>query len=187
MGVLHQVEDDIGFRIVGVEAFVCRGIVILQQDDRVLALADLHIGAALVGTHHEGLRPGSGTASCRIDVDGNEQVGVVAVGDVAAFRQFDEAVGLAGIDDFYVRILLFDALAQPQGQVEVDLLLRQLAVFRDGAGIVAAVSCVDHHGTETDAAALCVTDSRKQGEKKGQKPDSGPQQRHISARWHASC
>ena len=150
MGVLHQVEDDIGLRIVGVEALVGGGIVVFQQDHGILALADLHVGGALVGTHHEGLRAGGGGAFGGIHVDRNKEVGLVAVGDVAALGQLHEAVGLPGIDDLHVGILLLDAGAEFEGDVEVDLLFAQLAALGDRARIVPAVAGVDDDRAQAD-------------------------------------
>ena len=152
MGVLHQVEDDIGLRIVGVEALVGGGIVIFQQDHGILALTDLHIGGALVGTHHEGLRAGGGGAFGGIHVDRYEEVGLVAVGDVAALGQLHEAVGLPGIDDLHVGILLLDTGSELEGDVEIDLLFAQLAALGNRARIVPAVAGVDDDRTQADAA-----------------------------------
>ena len=79
---------------------------------------------------------------------------MVAVGDVAPFGQFDELVGLARIDDLHVGKFLLDAGTQPESQVEVDLLLAELAGLGDGTRVVSAVTGVDDDCLQAHAAVL---------------------------------
>ena len=56
-----------------------------------------------------------------VGVDGDEEVGLVAVGNGGPLMQCDEAVVLACIDDLHVGTVAFYQLAETQGHTEVDV------------------------------------------------------------------
>ena len=78
VGVLHQREEDVRFRIVGIEPLVLGGIIVLQQNHGILPFDGLHVGIVLALAH--GIdriavhRPpiGIATGIDGIYVDGNE-------------------------------------------------------------------------------------------------------------------
>ena len=43
IGVLHQVEYDIRFRIIGIETFVPGLVIVLEQDDGILPADHIHV------------------------------------------------------------------------------------------------------------------------------------------------
>ena len=79
-----------------------------------------------------------------VSMDGNEEVGLVAIGNVGTGMQGHEDIGLTGIDDLDVGAVLLDESTESQGDVKIDSLLA--GDSSHGAGIVASVSCVDDQG-----------------------------------------
>ena len=76
-------------------------------------------------------------------MEGDEQVGVVVVGDLRAAVQLDEHVRLAGVDDLHVGAVFRNELADTKGDIQVHILLLQGQAY--AAGVVAAMSRVNHH------------------------------------------
>lgn len=75
-------------------------------------------------------------------MDGDEEVGLVAVGDVGALFKGNEYVGLAGVDHLDVATVGLDEFAEGECHIEVDVLL--LGICADGTGVVAAVAGIDN-------------------------------------------
>ena len=140
MGVLQQGEDDVGLGVVGVESLVVGGVVILQDDYAVLCLADFKVLAVLVLAHDEGLVAACGSVSGRVDMDGDEEVGVVLVGYVGPAVQLYETVIAAGVDDIYRRIIALYQVPEASGDGEGDVFFIYFPV--DGSGVMAAVTGV---------------------------------------------
>ena len=140
--VLHEFEHDIAFSRVGVEALIALLVVFLYQDDRVLALGDIQVVGSAVHTQRIGFQASSNaSARQRIGMDGNEQVGFVAIGDVSPFMQRHEDIGLARVDDPHVRTLTFHLSSKGQRHLQIDGFL-----LRDGShrsGIVSSMTGIN--------------------------------------------
>ena len=76
-------------------------------------------------------------------MDGDEEVGLVLVGDLRPTVEFHEGIGLAGIDDLHVRTILLDHLSEGQGIPQRQVLFLHLTLT-DGTRIKAAMSGIDH-------------------------------------------
>ena len=77
-------------------------------------------------------------------MDGNEQVGVVLVGDAAALPQFHKAVVLTRVNHLDIRKILIDKFSELQRHFQRDVFL--VAVLAYGAGVFSTVSGVDDDG-----------------------------------------
>ena len=75
-------------------------------------------------------------------MDGDEQVGLLFIGDGGAGLEGNEGIVVAGVDHLRTHAAL-KQLAEAQGHVKDELFLGQ-TVGADGAGIVPAVAGVDH-------------------------------------------
>ena len=149
--VLNELKHDITLRRVRVIALIGLLIVFLQEDHGVLTLSDLQVlqhtgllscpltrsqSIGLEATRHLTLRQG-------VDMDGDEEVGLVLVGDLRPTVEFHEGIGLAGIDDLHVRTILLDHLSEGQGIPQRQVLFLHLTLT-DGTRIKAAMSGIDH-------------------------------------------
>ena len=76
-------------------------------------------------------------------MDGNEEVGLVAVGDMGALGERDIHIGGAGIDNLHIGVVIGDKFAKFLGDREDDSLLRRLAT--NGTRFVAAVARVNDY------------------------------------------
>ena len=76
-------------------------------------------------------------------MDGDEEVGLVLVGNLRPSVEFHEGIGLTGIDDLHVGTVLFDHLSEGQGISQCQCLLLHLTLA-DGTGVKAAMSGIDH-------------------------------------------
>ena len=107
--VLDKFKDDVAFGRIGVEAGVTGLVVLLIEDDRVLALGHFEVSGGARHTEGVGLGAvGYLPAGQGVGVDRNEKVGARAVGDVGTLLQGDELVGLTGVDDGHVGAIGFD-------------------------------------------------------------------------------
>ena len=151
VGVLDELEHDVAFGRVGVEALIVLLIVFLHDDDGVLALCHIKVlrDALLAATHPAasqsiGLEAaGYLPAGQSVDMYGDEEVGLVAVGYLGALPKFEKHVRLAGIDDLHVGTVLLDILTYGQSHLQ-----RQVFLFRDGtyaARIPTSMTCIDDH------------------------------------------
>ena len=147
--VLHQLEDDVTLRRVGVKALVVLLVVLLVKDNGILALGHLQIldvastvavatatsqGVCLVATCYVALWQG-------VDMDGYEQIGLGLVGHLGTLPQFQEPVGGTCIDHLHVRTALFHKPSKSEGMLQ-----RQVFFLRHrthGTGILATVSGID--------------------------------------------
>ena len=140
--VLHQLEDDVAFAGVRVEAFVLLLVALLERDDGVLALGDGKVVGGSVHTKRvslSALRSHLGSGGIRVDAD--EEVGLGAIGDVGTLVQLDEHIRLARIDHLDVLEVLLHELAESKGHGQIDILfLRRL---RLSAGVFPAVTGID--------------------------------------------
>ena len=145
--VLEHGQHDEALGSVGVEALV--GIVALvvglQEDVGVLLLGHLEVGTALGETHHEGLDARGGGGGVRVGMDGDEEVGFVAIGDMGTLGEGDVDVGGAGVDDLHVGVVVGNKLAELLGDGQGDVLL--LGATALGAGFGSAMTRIDDHCT----------------------------------------
>ena len=147
--VLDKLEHDVALRRVRVVAVVGLLIVPLQIDDGILTLGHFEIlhhavlfSRAPASAQRIGLEAAHDTPLHRIDMDGDEQVGLRAVGYLCPAVEFHEAVGLPGIDDPYVRAVLLHEPPEGQGEFQCQVLLLHLPLA-DGTRVVAAVTSID--------------------------------------------
>ena len=108
MHVARQLEDDVRLGAVGVEPPVGGRVVVLQLHHGVLAHGHAHVLLGLVGA--EGVYAGAvhrrasgALPGHRVDVDADEEVAFLAVGDVGALLEGEEIVAVAGEDYAGVR------------------------------------------------------------------------------------
>ena len=121
--ILDELEEDTALGRVGVETSIVLLVVFLVEDDGVLALGDLEVlDVALVRTAGTPLAQRIGLIATgdialgqRVDMDGNEKVGLGLVGNLGTLPQLEEAVGLAGIDDTHVGTVLLNHPTKSQG------------------------------------------------------------------------
>ena len=93
-------------------------------------------------------------------MDGDEEVGLVAVGDMGALGQRDVDIGGAGVDDLHVGVVVGDELAELLGDGEDQVLFHDASA--PGAGFGTAVTGVYDHC----AHAIGVFFLRKRGRRK---------------------
>ena len=158
--LLEQGEGDIGFRTVQVEVAILLIGILLVEDGGVLHLSHLEVGLVLMLTQDISLHAhGRGTlAARRVAVDGDEHVGIVAVGDGGTLVQRHEHVTLTGIDHLDIREVLLDIVTRQQGHCQIQVFL-----FTDrsqSTGILAAMTGVDDHGGNL-LPTLCHHSHRK--------------------------
>ena len=121
--VLHELKHDIALTGVGVEALITLLIVFLYQDDGVLSLCHLQIGARTVHSQRIRLQsPDLFPLRHRIGMYGDKQVRLVPVGDVGTGMQGDEHIRLAGIDDFHVRAIALHIASEGKCHIQIDIL-----------------------------------------------------------------
>ena len=124
-------------------------VVFFHRNDRVFALRHLQIllDAVLAARRHtfservglvaaHALRAAHG-----IDVEREEEVGLVFVGDFGALPEVDEAVGGARIDHFHVGTVALDAFSEGQRVLQREVFL--LRDFPHAACVPSAVSGID--------------------------------------------
>ena len=78
-----------------------------------------------------------------IAVERDEQVGVVVVGDFRALAEFGVHIRFSRVYHLDIRAVIADQFAGSQRNGESHILL--LGIRAEGAGVAAAVTCVDHH------------------------------------------
>ena len=84
-----------------------------------------------------------------VGVDGDEQIGLMLIGDGGARLQRNEGVVVAGVDDVGAQLALQQP-AQAQRDVEHQIFFQQ-AVGADGSGVVAAVTGIDDDASDLQA------------------------------------
>ena len=190
MGVLKQGEDYVGFRRIGVKALIFRLVVLLQHNYGVLQLAYLKVGTALVRSHYKGLCSGCSCSLLRVYVDGDEEVCLVAVGNLRTLGEFYIFVPFSCIYNFNIGIIGVNHLAQLQCHGEGYILLLYCAVFAYCAGIFAAVARIQHNGLYL-YAVLCALLCRGCGNKGADERHCGNGCEQFSyyylCGWHICC
>ena len=142
VAVLHELENHVTLGLARVEALVSGLIVAFVGDDRVFSLRYFEVGGRAGDTERVGLGAiGDFAAGQRVGVYGNEEVGLVAVGDVGAALQRNEDIFLARVHHFHVGAVVLHEFAESERDIQVDILF--LAIFAAGAGVVSAVARVD--------------------------------------------
>ena len=140
--VLHEFENNVGFRRIGIKPGIARLVVVLIQDDGVLALGHLQVGIGLGQTQCPGGCPtGRMVIGQGIGMDRDEQVRLGLVGYRGTTVQGDKDIALAGIEHLHIRTILFNQLPYGQGHPQVDVLLLRDAP--DGTGVMASMPGVD--------------------------------------------
>ena len=76
-----------------------------------------------------------------IGVNADEQVGLVAIGNLGSFVEFDEYVCLAGIHNFYIRAILLDQFTKGKGYGQIDVLF--LGDETNRTSVFPPVTCVN--------------------------------------------
>ena len=97
---------------------------------------------------------GAGPAVLGVDMDGDEQVRIVVVGEAGPFVQRNVPVVGAGHQGLDVRVRLADFPGKPVRDVQCDGLLVGFLVPADASGIMAAVTGIDDDGTDPDGILL---------------------------------
>ena len=111
-------------------------------------------------------------------MDGDEQVGLMLVGDGGARLQRNERVVVAGVDHVGAQARLQQP-AQAQSDVEHQILLHH-PVRADGAGVVAAVSGIDHNASDLQSQRRGQAAIARRGR-------LGFVRRKARSRWLRSC
>ena len=142
--ILHQFEHDIRIDGVRVEALIGSLIVRLEFHHGILTHGYVEVFLRFLISEDEGLYAFGGFVLRGVGVNGDEQVGIILIGDVRALLQGDEDVGRTRIDDVHVRVLL---LQQPshferEGKVEI-LLLRESSYC---PRVLSSVPCIKDDG-----------------------------------------
>ena len=140
--VLHQFEHDIAFGRFRVKSGIALFVVVLHQDDRVFPFCHIQIIACPMHTQRirfEAARYLS--VGQRIGMDGDEEVGLVSVGDSSPLTQFDEDIRLACVNHFHIRTISFHIFTEGQCHFEVHVLFQSLDAAC--ARIFAAMSCIN--------------------------------------------
>ena len=78
-----------------------------------------------------------------IDMDGDEEVGLVLVGDLCPSVEFHEGIGLTGIDDLHVRAVLLYHLPECEGIPQGQVLLLDLAIT-NGTRVTTTMTGIYH-------------------------------------------
>ena len=141
ISILIHGKHHIALRRIGVETGILTVVLVAIG---ILLLGDLHVGTAARQTHHVCLHAVGHGGGVRIDMDGNEQVGLVAVGDIGTLGQSDINIGGAGIDNLDVRIVVADQLAKFLGYGKGKVFL--LTMLTNGSRLVAAMTRVNDKG-----------------------------------------
>ena len=155
MNVLHQLEENEGFRLGRIEILISRGIVILEHHHRVLFLAHLHIVGVEIPVPVGGLAEDEYGETVGIlglvavGVDGEEEVGIVPVGDFSPLLERHEHVCGPRHHHFDAWTAGLEEFLEAEGYVQIDVALVSLAVRTQAARILASVSGIDTDGPET--------------------------------------
>ena len=188
VGVVHQMQEDVGFGVVGVEALIGGGVVILEQDHLILALAHLHIICIGILALVRGAQQVHGVAVYRsgavgsVYVDRDEDIRVIFCGELGPVYQRYISVVAAGQQHFHIRAGLLYILFQAFRDVQDESFFLALAVLADGSRILAAVPGVDHYGMQSGHGGILGADARSEYGKK-QRSERGTEldrvQNHI--------
>ena len=140
---------------------------------------DAQAGFALVQAHHEGGAAGDRGFLEAVAMDGQQQVGFGLVGDAHPVGEFGVGVVCAGHDDADPGDALLDVGGRLLGHREGDVLLGNPVTTRSQvAGVLSAVSGVDHHGHggfgRRVKGAPRDEHGRTGAEDRGLPPSSGP-------------
>lgn len=76
-------------------------------------------------------------------MDGDEQIGLILIGNLRTAVQFDEGIGLSGIDNLHVGTVLLNHPSESQGILQRQIFLLHLALT-DSTSITATMSSIDH-------------------------------------------
>ena len=154
MGILHELHEDIGLFVVWIESLILGIVIVLKQDHRVLAFADIHIickqiPVLVAGLPEDmnGVTVGSGVYG-RINVYRDEDIRPCLVGGDSPFIKSDELVVGPGHHDVYIRICIPDECRQARGDVQGKVFLVSFFVFAHRACIFSAVSGIYYYGAE---------------------------------------
>ena len=79
----------------------------------------------------------------RIDMDGDEEVGIGTVGDFSPLGKFHILIGGTRIDNLHVRIVFPNKLSQLLGYAEGHILLVIVSVH--ASGVLSPMPRVEHH------------------------------------------
>ena len=150
--ILNELKHDVTLRRIWVVAVIGLLIVFLKEDHRVLTLGHLKVlghtrilSRALAGAQRIGLETACHpTLRQGVDMQGDKEVGLVAVGNLGTLIEFHKDIGLTGIDHPYIRAVALHHASEGQGKLQ-----RQVLLFRDspyGTGIMPAVTSIDDKG-----------------------------------------
>ena len=141
--VLDEFKHDVALRRVWVEALIALFVVLLVENDLVLALSHLQIVCRTVHTQRVGLDTSrdASLGQC-VRMDGDKEVGLIFISNVCARVQGNENIRLARIDDLHVAAIALYQPSEGQCDIQVDMLL--LRDFSYGARIVASMSGINH-------------------------------------------
>ncbi len=170
--VLHQMEEYERLRIVRVETLISRRIVILQQNNAVLPLADVHIVREQIDVlfgglpHYVGRETVRSRGVERIYMERNKEIGLISVSNIGACAQSDETVVRSGADDFHIRIRLCDTGTDLLADGEGEVLFADPAILADSARVRAPMAGVKDDSGQLDIPFL--SRCRDKNEKRNQ-------------------
>ena len=108
--ILHQLEHDIRVNRVRVEALIGRLVVRLQLHHRVLTHRHIEVLLRFLVTEDKRLHTFRGFVFRCVSVNGDEQVGIVLIGNVGARLQRNEHIRRTRIYHIHIGILLLEHL-----------------------------------------------------------------------------
>ena len=140
--VLKELEHDIALRRTRVESLVVLLVVFFYQNHRVFSLCHIKVVGRPVHTKgicfqsHSLCSLGQG-----IGVDGDKEVGLVAVGDIGTLVERDENIGLTSVYYVNAGTIVFHETSEGESNVEIDILL--LGKSAKSSGVMPSMSSVD--------------------------------------------
>ena len=141
--VLNELEHDVTLRRIGVEALITLFVVLLVKNDLVLALGNLQIVGSTMHTQRIGLQSSRDASLGQgIRMDGDKEVGLVAVGNIGTGVQGNKHIRLTGVDYLHIRAVALHQLSESQRHIQVDDFL--FCKRTDSSGVVATMSGINH-------------------------------------------
>ena len=157
-----------GFRAVGIVTAVVLPVIIFQGNNGILAFGNLEVMFGTIHPQHIGFRTIAFGRRHGIAVHADEQIGSVAVGNRGPFIEFDEFVLIAGINDFYGGAIGLQVSAQFEDNGQGIIFF--IRTGTQAAGVLAAMSGVEHHGFDAVARCSRINGSRCGRGRLGHKP-----------------
>ena len=127
---LEEVEHDIRFWAVRVEAAVIFICVVFVKYRSVFEFSDFEVCGVTVFTHHESLNAARLCRCVGVTVNGNKQVGVFFVGDLRSSEKRHRHIAVASINHIDVGTILLDVVACFFCDTQSDILFFRFHAYR---------------------------------------------------------